>query len=258
MTVVAVASAKASPGATTLSLALAATWPRAGVGSFVIEADTDGGSLAARLGLGYEPGLVSLAAAARRGVDEGVLAAHAQRLGEDLAVVPGPPSPQQAQAALSAVGDRLAHQLIELVGTFIIDVGRIGPGSPALPLARAADLCLLVARPRLDEVQHVEPRLRMLEQGGCRVGLVCIGTSPYSPTEVADSVSAELVGVVADDAKGAGLMCGGPGDDKALRRSMLWRTAGDLASAIAVRAAELPVDGEGAAPVAVATPEVAG
>lgn len=239
MTVIAVGSAKASPGATTLCLVLAATWPTANGAHVVIEADPDGGSLAARLRLGYEPGLVSLAAAARRGLDAQLLVAHAQMLGPETSVICGPASPHQAHAALGSVGERLGERLARMPDIVaLVDVGRVGPGSPALPLARQATLCLLVVRPRLDEVHHLAPRLRALEQAGCRLGLVCVGAKPLSPLEVADSVGVELVGVVADDKKGAGLLCGQPGDDRVLRRSMLWRTAGDLASAIALRAAE--------------------
>ncbi len=65
MSLIAVASAKGSPGATTLTLALGLARPPAR-GCLIVEADPDGGSLAARLGLSYEPGLVELAAAARR------------------------------------------------------------------------------------------------------------------------------------------------------------------------------------------------
>lgn len=260
MTVVAVGSAKASPGATTLCLALAATWPRAGIPAVVIEVDPDGGSLAARLGLGYEPGLVSLAAAARRGVDRDLLLAHGQSLGGALSVVCGPASPQQASAALGAVGPRLAERMADLLdAAVLVDVGRLGPTSPALPLARSADVCVLTARPRLDEIQHLDSRARALEQAGCRVGLVCVGAEPYSPLEVAASVGVDLLGVVADDPKGAGLLCGRPGDDRALRRSMLWRTAADLAAAIAVVVAERRTDRVGSeADDARATPEAIG
>lgn len=238
MTLVAVGTAKASPGASTLCLALGATWPTDGGTPFVIEADPDGGSLAARMSLGYEPGLVSLAAAARREVDETLLRSHSQAVGDGLSVICAPASPHQAHAALAAVGDRLAERLAQLSSAVVVDVGRVGPASPALPLARGADLCLLVCRPRLDEIQHVRPRARALEQVGCRVGLVCIGASPYSPLEVAESAGVELVGVVADDPKGAAMLCGEPGDDRALRRSLLWRSAADLASAIAVHIAD--------------------
>lgn len=239
MTVVAVASAKASPGATTLALALAATWPAAGLTGgrvVVVEADPDGGSLAARFGLGYEPGLASLAAAARHGLDEETLLAHLQPLGERLWLLCGPASAQRASTALASAADRLANRVSTLADTaVVVDVGRLSTGSPALPLARGADVCLLVARPRLDEVQHLAWRARALVDTGCRVGLVCVGDRPYPPVDVAASAGLPLAGVVADDARGAEALCGGPARERVLRRLPLWRTATELSAALAVR-----------------------
>jgi Flp pilus assembly CpaE family ATPase len=55
-----------SCGVTTLALALAATWPSSRR-VLLAELDLAGGTLAAASGWPPEPGLVSLAAAARRG-----------------------------------------------------------------------------------------------------------------------------------------------------------------------------------------------
>jgi len=239
VTIVAVASAKASPGATTLALALAATWPAAagdGLRAVVVEADPDGGSLAARFGLGYEPGLVTLATAARRGLDDATFFAHLQTLGDGVGVLCGPPSAQHAAAALGGVADRLAVHLAALAGvTALVDVGRLSAGSPALPLARRAGVCLVVARPRLDEVQHLAARARSLVAAGCELGLVCVGERPYAPVEVAASAGLVLVGVVADDGRGATALAGGPATERLLRRSPLWRTASALSVHVANR-----------------------
>ena len=61
MSLVVVAGGKGAPGATTTALGLASAWT--GQQRVVVEGDPDGGVLAARLGLGYEPGLVTVAAA---------------------------------------------------------------------------------------------------------------------------------------------------------------------------------------------------
>ena len=86
MTLVAFASTKASPGVTTLCQALAHTWPdpRRVV---VVEADPSGGDLAARLELAPEPGLVSLAAAGRRGLSAAVVWDHVQHVGNRAGLV---------------------------------------------------------------------------------------------------------------------------------------------------------------------------
>src|SRR6266702_8439110 len=108
---VAVASLKGSPGVTTFALALAARWPTgpgdggssAGARCVVVEADPSGGDIATRFDLAGSPGLVSLAAAARRGDDPGLVWRHAQALPGGLPVVAAPPGADQARAALAAL-----------------------------------------------------------------------------------------------------------------------------------------------------------
>jgi len=240
MTVIAVASAKGSPGATTLALALAASLPGDdGRPVLLIEADPDGGSLAARFSLGYEPGLTTLATAARRGLEESTLLAHSQALAGRVRVVPGPAGATRARAALAACGERLAERVGALDGCdAVVDVGRATGPSAATAIAAGADMCLLVLRPQVDEVQHAAAALKVLEAQGATPGVVCVGDSPYSPIDVAAHLGAVLLGVVAHDPRGAAALTTGLGGDRALRRSMLWRTAADLAAALAVRDAD--------------------
>ena len=68
MSVVAIVGAKHSPGATTLAVALASAAP-VDQRALVVEADPAGGDIAARAGMSLDPGLLTLAAAGRRGVD---------------------------------------------------------------------------------------------------------------------------------------------------------------------------------------------
>lgn len=241
MTALALASAKASPGVTTLALGLALAWPRhRGTPTLLVEADPDGGSLAARLGLGYEPGLVALAGAARRGLDAELLGAHAQPLAEGVSVVFGPAGAEQATAALATLAPRLAPALGGLPLDVVVDLGRCSPRTPALELARAARLVLMVARPSLEEAQHLPGRVAALRAAGCEVGVVCVGSGPYPPAEVAASAGAELVGVVADDARGAARLGVDPAGG-GVRRSLLWRSTADLARALAARPGALRV-----------------
>lgn len=74
---VALCSFKGSPGVTTSALAMAACSP-SGVQPIVVECDPAGGDIFARFRLEPVPGLVSLAAAARRSVGPGVLGQHTQ------------------------------------------------------------------------------------------------------------------------------------------------------------------------------------
>lgn len=79
MSVIAVCSVSASPGVTTTVLALAAVWPDDGR-LLVVEADVDGGVVAARTGIEVEPGLVTLGASGRHGLDVDEVDRHIQKL----------------------------------------------------------------------------------------------------------------------------------------------------------------------------------
>jgi len=103
MSMVAFAAAKGAPGVTTAAAAVAAVWP-AERGVLLAECDPGGGDLAARFGLPAQPGLVSLAAAARRELDAAMVAQHTQTLPGGLRVLVGPPGAEQAAAALKAAG----------------------------------------------------------------------------------------------------------------------------------------------------------
>ena len=84
---VALASAKGSPGVTTLALALGLVWPKP---VLVGELDPAGGDLVARLPLERSGGLAALAAAARHTIDGEQLAAHAQPVTEMCSLLLGP------------------------------------------------------------------------------------------------------------------------------------------------------------------------
>ncbi|MGH3603225.1 MAG: chromosome partitioning protein, partial [Pseudonocardiaceae bacterium] len=70
-------SLKGSPGVTTFCVALAAQWS-AHTRCVLLECDPSGGDLATRFSLASSPGLVSLAAAARRGSGPDMLGRHTQ------------------------------------------------------------------------------------------------------------------------------------------------------------------------------------
>ncbi|MGK2957956.1 MAG: hypothetical protein ACSLFB_06085 [Acidimicrobiales bacterium] len=228
MTLLAVGSAKASPGASTLALALAATWPRESASeAWLLEADPDGGSIAALRTLRHDPGLMSLATS--RDMDLDAIRAHVQMLDTDLGVLIGHASADQATAVIAAVVARLAPWAAAQPSLQVIaDLGRVSPKSPAIGFARAADAVLLVLRPQIEEVVHVAHRAQALRDAGCTTGLVLIGERPYGPAEVAEAAQCEVFGVIADDPRGASILRGQPGPTKALLRSGLWRTSMEL------------------------------
>lgn len=238
MSVIALASAKASPGVTTACLALSAVWPQ-GRAVRIVEADPDGGTLAARLRLPSEPGLSTLAVSGRRSMTDEDLSRHSQSLdGGEVDVLVAPPTAEQVERSLGLLATRLAALLGEPFGTdTLVDIGRLRPHTPAWPLVDEADALLLVARPRLDELQQLPARLRAVRAIRAQVGLVLVGDRPYPPAEVAAALDTDVVGVLADDSRGVAALNGQA--SARLARSQLLRSARDLADVIT---AWLPTD----------------
>ncbi|MGH9283318.1 MAG: hypothetical protein ACRD0S_10340, partial [Acidimicrobiales bacterium] len=110
MSLVALISAKGSPGVTTAAVALAAGWPVAR-STVVVEADLAGGDLAAACGLAIEPGLGSFASAGRHGFDAAALLSHAQLLPCGVRALVGPLSDDEAGAALDTLTPNLNDAL---------------------------------------------------------------------------------------------------------------------------------------------------
>ena len=106
MSLVVLCSAHGSPGVTTTALALAATWPE-NRRCLLVEADPFGGVIGARYGLGDTPGLSSLAAGARGGIDEEAVWSHAQQLPGGVPMLVGPASADEAHAVLRDVAEVL-------------------------------------------------------------------------------------------------------------------------------------------------------
>jgi hypothetical protein len=228
--IVAVASRKASPGVTTVTAQLAAHWFEPGVDRLIVEADCSGGTLAARWspahGLTWDPGLLSLSTS-RRQLDAASLGDVSQQLADQVWVAAAPPAPDQIGAGLFRLGEQGASELASAPGIrAFVDCGRLTASSPAVPLARRALLTLLVCRPRLDEIHALVPAATELAAAGCTVGLVCIGTEPYEPGEVAATVGVDLIGVLPTDERAAAAF-----DRDGLRAGRVYRRS-HLASAV--------------------------
>jgi hypothetical protein len=244
MAYVAFASAKASPGVTTTVTALAATWPRER-DLLVAELDPAGGDLGVRFDLATEPGLVTLAAAARRQLDRPTLVGHTQPLpfagrpgpesdaeGAVRSVLVGPVAADQAGAALAALRGGLPGALSSLGADVLVDCGRLDPGSAVHDVVTEADLLVVVARPVVAEVHHLAARLSGLRPKA--LSLLLIGDRPYSVAEVADAVGANALGVLpVDDRAAAALTIGRSDGSRVLRRSRLLRDARAVAEGLA-------------------------
>jgi hypothetical protein len=216
---------------TTLAVALGARWP-AQENPIVVEADPAGGGLMARFRLPDSPGLVSLAAAARRSTDATVLFQHAQPLPGGLRAVLGPVGTEQSRAVLSALtnsGASVLRRAADLPDTIVIaDCGRVDPDSPALPIIRAADAMLLVARPRDDELAHVSVKLQTAQRWSRKPCFMLIGDG-YPTREVSHVLGIPVMGRVPHDERGAALLGGRRAGLRGSERSALGRAAARIA-----------------------------
>jgi MinD-like ATPase involved in chromosome partitioning or flagellar assembly len=192
MTLLAVASLHGSPGASTLAAALGHELNRGGRATLLVEADPDGGVLAARYDLPLSPSLTDLAGAARRTVEVSELAKYAQRLGGILPVVVAHPSAEQTASALRASAASLAQTFVAADFNVVADVGRWRPDSPSLSIIEAASTVLVVARPSLEDVV----RLTSLASSGSvrdRVQVVLVGERPYDATQVTEATALSVL-----------------------------------------------------------------
>ncbi|RLK61913.1 chromosome partitioning protein [Actinokineospora cianjurensis] len=234
---VVVCSVKGSPGATTLSVALGARWtgPEEPV---VVEADPGGGDLLARWRLEENPGLKSLAAAARRDSDPGLLAQHTQVLPGGLRVVAGPVGAEQARSALAVLAggsSSVVRAAAEVAGQVVIcDVGRIDAQSPALPLLRTAEVTVLLARARDDELAHVAQKLDTVAKWTPHPALVLVGEG-YPTREVERELGVDVLARLPHDPRGAAVLGGQPGR-RSPSRSALGKAAASLADLLRAQA----------------------
>ena len=239
MPLIALASVKSSPGVTTTALALAAMWtavPR----RLLIEADPSGGDLGLWLGLPAAAGLAGLAAAARHGHEADLTWRHARELPGGTHLVTAPAGAEQAAACVTAlVAAGLPQELAAASEPVLADCGRLDPSSPALPVAAAAAVTLLVVRPRVSELAHLEPRIRGLEQAGLRLTLILAadsrrppGEPSYPAEEICRALGVPVQGTLPADRRAVEQLARRGGDPGPARRLPLLREATAAAGAL--------------------------
>lgn len=241
MSVIALVSAKGSPGVTMTALALASVWPErvaladidpAG-GDLIWRTRTEGGDP-----LDPDRGLLALGAATRRGAGETALVLHLQETSQGVPVLVGVPSPELL-SGLGAVWGQLPAVFAAHHGDVIVDCGRVVPGSSVLPVLAKADAVVFVVRPDVEGIAQLRERLAslsgQLEAG--RVGVIVRTT--YRDTRSgadlqqlldAHGLGAVVLGVVAEDEKGAAVLSSTR--IGSVRRSLLGRSAVTLCGAI--------------------------
>lgn len=227
--VLAFAGVKHSPGVTTLALAVASAGPGT---ALVVEADPAGGDIAARAGLALDPGIVSLAAAARNGMRPEVLAANFQRFGDGVDLLAGPASPRQATTAIRALAQPLAELFARLdYDLIVIDLGRIDDPTLVLPLLDVADRLVLLLRATAEDVVAARSRIDELQRHACPVSVAVIGSGPFPVYEIVAALGIGAATSLPWDPRAARALASGLGPDRWLRRSALLRSAQELAAA---------------------------
>lgn len=234
---VVVGSVKGSPGVTTFCTALAARWP-APARMLLVEVDPSGGDIGIRFSLASVPGVVSLAAAARRNADPSLLWQHAQALPGGLPVVTAPPDADRARAAMSALvhptgGAGILRAAAHAPDTVVIvDCGRLDAGSPVLPIVRSADALILLSRAQADDLAHLALRLPVIGRWTGHPALLLVGDG-YSPAEVARELGVQPVGQVPHDPHGAAVLCGRPNPRRWGRSGPAYSALGQVAHQVA-------------------------
>lgn len=231
-----------SCGVTTLSLALAATWPSERR-VLLVEADPAGGTLAAASGWPVEPNLVSLAASARRGGDPSMVWEHCHHLPGDVAVLAAPALGEQARSALGMLGPLLAR-LAELDGDVLVDCGRLDAGSPSVTLWERTARRVLVVRPRLADLQALASWSENRALDG-QVGLVTVGEGPYPDAEVTEALGLQVLARMPWDPDGAEALLSVPASDRQVRLAPIARTARTLVDRLTPDPAAMSVDSAG-------------
>jgi MinD-like ATPase involved in chromosome partitioning or flagellar assembly len=225
MALITVAAAKGSPGVTTTSLAMGALWPRQ---VLVAECDASGADVPLRMSaedggvLDADRGLLSLAAAGRKGLSSDLVLAHSQRILGGLDVMVGPRVPEQA-AGLTNLWPLLGPALDGLPGYDVLaDCGRIGTSTPQSALIRASRLFVIVCTTEPSSVIHTRERLLALAPSldptspvGTPIAVVVVG-EPKARDAVAQvreslertEIPLQAVWHLAHDPKGAGFFKG--------------------------------------------------
>lgn len=185
MAIIALASAKHSPGVTTTALGVAALWPGR---TILVEADPAGSDLrptfyAGRVDAGK--GVLELAIAARYGDLAQSFWPQLEALAPERSTLLGVGDVTQAAAA-AELWEPAGHFLRELSDqgiTSVVDVGRVGAAHMAHALLAAADLQVLVLRGDLPGIAAGRGALQVLKHYG-EVAVVVVGPDrPYSHTK---------------------------------------------------------------------------
>lgn len=193
---VALISAKGSPGVTTTAMTLVAAASRRGE-ALLVEADPSGGDLECWCGPLGEPGLLAVATDLAREVDPEAVAGRAVEALPGVRVLAAPTTEAASTATLVPMVDRLGPAMASLDATVVMDCGRWSPMHRAAGQVAAAALVGVVCRPTLDSIEHARGLVEAVRRVNRAVAAVVVGgTQPYGPDDVADALGVPVAGVL--------------------------------------------------------------
>ena len=238
MDIVPLIAAKGSVGVTTAALTLAAVWPEGRGAPVVVECDPGGGDVAARFGLEVIPGVVSLAAELERFGPAGPgdqVGGHTQELPGGLRVLVAPTSPEEMRLPLERLAEDLPRLALGEVD-LIVDCGRLEASAmrqrtAVLRLIQRCGLMVVVVRPELAALQHLNVWLPTLRSLDVAILALLSGRGPYSPEEIAQTMDLRVIGALPHDRAAADVVGGASGSRP--DRSALFRAARPAGAAIA-------------------------
>ncbi len=231
----ALTSASGSPGVSTTALALALNSPSAH--TLLVEADAVGSSptLAGYL-LGnqyHNRSLINLVDAHRHGRLKTSLRDQVIELPDsEVALLPGLMHSAQADAmrpVWSPLGTHLAGLSVDDTN-IIVDAGRIGQqGAPIELIVNATTIAIVTrtTRPAVAALRASQTALRKklsAVQSRASLGLILIGESPYSATDVAKATGLDVICVLPDSSDAQVFSDGMPMSKWRRRRSMYLHT----------------------------------
>lgn len=226
--IVALGSVRGSPGVTSWTMLLAAAWEQDSVdrGRVVLEADPDGGVLAARYGVGVDPGAITFAASHRRGLGEWLeVAEHSRDLGSNVMLIPGTESADRAasmwrDAAPTTASAIAANSRFD----WFVDCGRFRPESPSLAFTDVAALTILVAGPMIEDLVQLPATLRLLQPRNGTVATLVVGKPAHDLQEIKDFLRSEHV-FLAPSSRNLPAETAAIISTSRARRGWLWRSA---------------------------------
>jgi hypothetical protein len=197
----------------------------------VLEADPDGGVLAARYGVGVDPGAITFVTALRRSdktpfdVDE-----HGRLLDERVLLIPGPESPDLARSVWSEEARGIAVTMaVANEYDWFVDCGRLRVDSVSTGFTQFSSLNVIVVGSATEDLLQLPPVVRRLEATGGPVAVIVAGKPAHGVDEIGRFLGVDNVYVVpssrnlVSDTAAVFRARGG-------RRSWVWRRAVSVAA----------------------------